>query len=712
MTPLLEGYARDNVRMRVIQGSQEEQHLFQVHGLRWREEPDDPGSPLVSAQTIGISEAFNVEMPGFDCSATDTPCRGDYLYGGTSMDNLWNGMWGLMRVHGRPSAGPALAPRQPGHRDAPDAPRSAVPPGPTARHRDRATPARPERPERKYDVVAITKDVVYNEFGDHDPLGLMYVLAEDEAAVRSGARKPEPLVLRANAGDCVKVTLRNGLPAAYGNNVNGVDGDPAMVLEPAAGTKMGTRVSLHPQLLRHDVRLSDGAAVGFNPDSTAALGQTVSYEWYADTELGATNLLDYGDVRGHRQHGLAAALVVEPKDSTYHDPATGAQVRSGVTADIRTPGQEDFRETALVYQDGLNLRTSPEPRSPTRWPRRWGRRRGGPRAGGRRGARRAEVGGRRRRGRVRGRRGEGRELHQRPAAPAARRRRRELLRFGATSAEWASVFSSATHGDPWTPTAARMPGTSCRMRVLGGNRPRQMGFQLDGASWRAGAVRHRVAPGRRAGRHRHRQGRQRPRAARRGRGPPVELADHRRPAAGHLGHGAGLPLAGGRRRLRAHRPGPRRTTPSRPARHPSSRSSGRPLAVRTFTDTDGDGTRDAGETAATGDGGAAAQHVGRASWPRRRPPRTGRRCSRRRRGSYDVEVVPPSGHRGRRRRAPAGGPQRRRRPRRPLRGLAAARRRCAPPSSRTPTPTASGMPASRASRAGASRSPAPPPSAR
>ena len=49
--------------------------------------------------------------------------------------------------------------------------------------------------------------------------------------------------------------------------------------------------------------------------------------------------------------------MVEP-DSTYHDPATGAPLRSGVSADIRVPGQEDFRETALVYQDGLNLRTT------------------------------------------------------------------------------------------------------------------------------------------------------------------------------------------------------------------------------------------------------------------------------------------------------------------------------------------------------------------
>ena len=216
MTPLLEGYARDNVKLRVIQGSQEEQHLFQVHGLRWREEPDDPESPLVNAQTIGISEAFNAEMPGYDCSATDTPCRGDYLYGGTSMDDLWNGMWGLMRVHGRPTPGLLSLPDNPAKGTpltAPEPRSRLVPPRATRTGETCPTGA----PERQYDVVAITKDVVYNEFGDHDPNGLMYVLAEDEAAVRSGARKAEPLVLRANAGDCVRVTLRNGLTAAYGS---------------------------------------------------------------------------------------------------------------------------------------------------------------------------------------------------------------------------------------------------------------------------------------------------------------------------------------------------------------------------------------------------------------------------------------------------------------------------------------------------------------
>ncbi|WP_298456718.1 SdrD B-like domain-containing protein [uncultured Cellulomonas sp.] len=478
MTPLLRGYARDNIKLRVIQGSQEEQHLFQVHGLRWREEPDDPGSPLVNAQTIGISEAFNAELPGFDCRSTDTPCRGDHLYGGTSMDDLWNGMWGIMRVHGS---------LQPDLRALPDNPvatnATAVTPKPRSRL---APPAAPSpgtacpttAPVRSYDVVAITRDLVYNEHGDHDPQGLMYVLAQDKDAVLAGTKAPEPLVIRANAGDCVRVALTNALPESYAAGTpNGVDGDPALVLEPRGGSRMGTRVSMHPQLLRHDVRLSDGAAIGFNPDSTVGIGGTIRYEWYADTELGATNLLDHGDVRGHRQHGLAGALVVEPQHATYHDPFTGAPISSGVTADIRVPGQEDFREMTLVYQDGLNLRVAgtnaqvPDKKladvGPDGEPVDEVEPDGGDvHAGGHEDA--------------------GEKGVNYTNAPLHRRLGAAPGQFAAaTSDAWADVFSSVVHKDPRTPIARAYEGDQLRVRVLGGNRPRQMGFALDGAAWRS-----------------------------------------------------------------------------------------------------------------------------------------------------------------------------------------------------------------------------------
>jgi hypothetical protein len=475
-TPLLQAYARDNVKLRVIQGSQEEQHLFAVHGMRWREEPDDPGSPLVAAQTIGISEAFNAEVTGFDCKRTDTPCRGDHLYGGTSLDDLWNGMWGILRVHGTPAPGLRALPDNTPAGVAAAAPRPASRQSPpTAKSTGTTCPA--GAPVKAYDVVAMSAAVTYNEHGDSDPEGLLYVLAEDEQAVRTGTTKPEPLVLRANAGDCVKISLRNALPVSYGDHVNGTDGDVPLLLEPSSGTPMGTRVSLHPQLLRHDVRLSDGAAVGFNPDSTAGIGQTVRYEWYADTELGATNLTDHGDVRGHRHHGLFAGLVIEPRYATYHDPATGAEVRSGPVADVRVPGRDDFRELTLLYQDGMDLRDSsggaiadradpvpdavpdgPADGAPDVVPDAPG---GDGEDAGEKGVNYTNA-----------------PLHRRLGAPPG------ADATAASSRDWADVFSSAAHGDPRTPMLRTHPGDPLRVRVLhGGAKSRQLGFALQGASW-------------------------------------------------------------------------------------------------------------------------------------------------------------------------------------------------------------------------------------
>ncbi|MFC5379212.1 SdrD B-like domain-containing protein [Aquipuribacter nitratireducens] len=464
-TPLLQAYSRDNVKFRLIQGSHEEQHMFQVHRLRWLEEPDDPDSPLVNAQTIGISEAFNVEMPGYDCRATDTPCRGDHLYGATTPEGLWNGMWGVLRVHGQRTAGLLPLPD--------NTPREATVPEPVPASRQAPPPAQqtgtscPDgAPVKRYDVVAMANDLVYNEHGDHDPKGALFVLAEDEAAVRAGTKAPEPLVLRANEGDCVRVTLHNALPANYGDLVNGTDGDIRYTLEPPTGTRMGTRVSLHPQMLRHDVRLSDGSAVGFNPDSTVGINGTISYEWYADREVGATNLVDYGDVRGHRHHGLFAGLVVEPRNATYHDPVTGAEVRSGVSADVRVPGLRDFRENVLFYEDGLDLRDATgaavvdtvHPGAADEVPT-------GREDHGDKGVNYTNA-----------------PLHRRLGAPAG-------AQADVTSAAWSTVFSSAVHGDPRTPVLRAYAGDDQRVRLLNGSAkapPAYFGsFQLDGASWRA-----------------------------------------------------------------------------------------------------------------------------------------------------------------------------------------------------------------------------------
>ncbi|HEX2729193.1 MAG TPA: Ig-like domain repeat protein [Rubrobacteraceae bacterium] len=484
MTPVLQTYAEDPVRIRTIQGSQEEQHVLTMNGMRWREEPDDPNSPLINSKAIGISEAFNFEVPRISCAADERSCAGDYLYGGTATDDAYLGAWGILRA--RSARVPSLLPL-------PDNPKAAdtslttpestatgpatstTPPESTAPGTACPTGA----PVKKYEVVAMQAKLKYNKDGDNDPHGLIYALAADAAAIKDGTKKPEPLVLRANEGDCIEVGLSNRLtPAWLSDHGNaGTAGDPTLPTEPVEGTKSGLRVSLHPQLVKYDVRGSDGSAVGYNRDQTVAPGDRKLYRWYADDvspgEIGTTNLTDFGDVRGHRHHGLFAGLNIEPKGATYNDPVTGEQIKSGVSADIRVPGPDnDFREFTTFFQDGLNLHDStgapikdepdhpPTPEEPV--------------PAGLDAEDQGEKG---------FNYGSSPFDHRLPAEQMSPDGIHPLPRDGRSMAD---VFSSKIHGDPDTPIFRSYAGDPMKMRVLqGSDKPRQHSFQISGQSWKA-----------------------------------------------------------------------------------------------------------------------------------------------------------------------------------------------------------------------------------
>lgn len=66
-------------------------------------------------------------------------------------------------------------------------------------------------PTRTYDVTALRTEIEYNDYGDHDPCGVVYVLDDEVEAVRSGEKNPEPLTIRAHAGECVEINLTNAL---------------------------------------------------------------------------------------------------------------------------------------------------------------------------------------------------------------------------------------------------------------------------------------------------------------------------------------------------------------------------------------------------------------------------------------------------------------------------------------------------------------------
>ena len=133
-------------------------------------------------------------------------------------------------------------------------------------------------PDEKYDVSMINIEITLNRWLDYYP-GYMYVLTEDVEKVRAeetGTRRRatkkdsiqdrsrpglqgdmiQPLVLRANQGDCVKMTLRNQMEGEDGSlfiqassMIVSATGKPATTTNPesimAPGKIAGIRV-VHP----------------------------------------------------------------------------------------------------------------------------------------------------------------------------------------------------------------------------------------------------------------------------------------------------------------------------------------------------------------------------------------------------------------------------------------------------------------------------------
>jgi len=190
----------------------------------------------------------------------------------------------------------------------------------------------------------------------------------------------EPLVLRANAGDCIEVTLRNALPftpvidqdplsATFGQviaqtpdpmpdlagwqdmmwlverniQVNPVTGLQEMHFFNNNLVRPSSYVGLHPQLVEFDSSQDDGVLVGGNAagQSLVAPGAQKSVRWYAGdikhnvvqggnpnqrrfeivatpVEFGAVNLLSADRIK-QPQKGLFGSLVIEPAGATYPD---------------------------------------------------------------------------------------------------------------------------------------------------------------------------------------------------------------------------------------------------------------------------------------------------------------------------------------------------------------------------------------------------------
>src|SRR5262249_36422008 len=151
----------------------------------------------------------------------------------------------------------------------------------------------------------------------YDPKGRMYVLEEELQRVRqeeahnrearAGKGDPaisrglqgdaiQPLTMRVNQGECLRVALRNAL-----------DNEP---------------VSFHLHGSALYVIATGAPALAANPDATAAPGAAVTYEWWvsANEPEGTHYFHSHGNTRLQTAHGLFGAVIVEPRGSRYLDP--------------------------------------------------------------------------------------------------------------------------------------------------------------------------------------------------------------------------------------------------------------------------------------------------------------------------------------------------------------------------------------------------------
>jgi hypothetical protein len=192
-----------------------------------------------------------------------------------------------------------------------------------------------------YNVSAIDIDLPLDRSGNHDSAAFMYVLDGDLAALRAQEHRPlservstglhhdliQPLVLRANLGDCFTVRFTNRL--ARGTAAFHVDG-----------------------LAYSSVGMTGGPAA----EKPLAPGDSRAYVFPMPTSRGAGNTdrayYVHDDDEAQVAHGLFGVVVAEPAGSRWLDVESGEALAGTSWEATIAPGKErSFREFVLIYHD-------------------------------------------------------------------------------------------------------------------------------------------------------------------------------------------------------------------------------------------------------------------------------------------------------------------------------------------------------------------------
>lgn len=451
-TPILRSNAGDIVRVKMQAGGFEHEHTSTIHGVKWLYGGGGFGvsesSGWRSAMQIGLSEkaSFAASMFGDVDQATNVS---DYLYAwDASQEGFWTGVWGVLRTYEQSRSDLASLPNNP--RTVPITisnrtqfngvcPKTApvrtydisavsvnsvlktpftasIIPSDASAFMHVGGPLDPNGGTLRYNTR--TTSLTNGESGPlHDPTALVYlptahlrkdaVTPADTAACAArlgGVLNPlcptkvannykfEPISIRAVAGECVEITVRNRLPTLVPDLASYVTQHYTVIRDrsdPQGYTtfnnnliRPSSHVGFHTQKVEYDISRDDGVNVGINPVQTVAPGSVRTYRFYAgDLELGprsnsgkgksgaygalygnsfplVARPVEYGampimpaDFIKQGQKGLFGVMTILPQGSTFAlDAGTTAQ------ATVTLPGGQQFRDFSMIIQKSVNMR--------------------------------------------------------------------------------------------------------------------------------------------------------------------------------------------------------------------------------------------------------------------------------------------------------------------------------------------------------------------
>jgi len=218
----------------------------------------------------------------------------------------------------------------------------------------------------KANVVALDQAIMYNRLGAINPNGMIYALRKDVVAIDPlkgivagnvilrPNKRPRPIVLRMNIGDCLRVNFTNLLsPTPRSSN------DPPSDDQPATRT-----AGVHVIGMELADIGSDGSNVGVNPPSLVSPNNSAVYTFIATREgnnlMYSTATTTGGEGNGGTlAEGLFGSVNVQPRGAEWYRSQVTAADLTAATIGTTSKGQPlvDYNKFRILDENNNIVNT-------------------------------------------------------------------------------------------------------------------------------------------------------------------------------------------------------------------------------------------------------------------------------------------------------------------------------------------------------------------